>query len=201
MRDTQVLKAMKRRRVKGARLLLRGEKPAQVARQLGVWQHSVMRWERALAEGGLERIARVGRRGGRFRLSQRQLQELATLLKEGALAAGYDTEIWTLPRVAALIGGRFGERLAISSVWYALQRVGFSPQRPSKPARERNEPLIQEWKPRRWPAIKKSARGRDESSSSSTSRGCPSVPVAHVPERPKAKHPFCNTPSAGSSCR
>lgn len=166
MRDAQVLKEMKRRRVKGARMLLRGEKPAQVARELGVSRQSAMRWERALAEGGLEQIARVGRRGGRFRLSGQQLKDLAEVLKQGALAAGYDTEIWTLPRIAALIQERFGERLAISSVWNTLRRMGFSPQRPSKLARERNEPLIRRWKQKRWPALKKSQRDSDESSSS-----------------------------------
>jgi len=166
MRDAQVLKEMKRRRVKGARMLLRGEKAAQVARKLGVSRQSVMRWERALSEGGLDRLAQVGRRGGRFRLSPQQLKELAGWLKQGALAAGYDTEMWTLPRVAALIQERFGERLVITSVWNTLRRMGFSPQRPSKLARERNEPAIKRWKSKRWPTLKKSRRGSDESSSS-----------------------------------
>lgn len=166
MRDSQVLKEMKRRRVKGARMLLRGEKPAQVARALGVSRQSVMRWEQALAEGGLDRLSQVGRRGGRFRLSAQQLKDLAELLKRGAISAGYETEMWTLPRVAALIEERFGERLSISSVWNTLRRMGFSPQRPSKLARERNEPAIKRWKSRRWPALKKSQRGSDGSSSS-----------------------------------
>jgi len=166
MRDSKVLKEMKRRRVKGARMLLRGEKPAQVARAVGVSRQSVMRWERALSEGGLERMAKVGKRGGRFRLSAEQLKELAGLLKQGSLAAGYETEMWTLPRVAALIEERFAERLAISSVWNTLRRMGFSPQRPSKLARERNEPAIKRWKSTRWPNLKKLPRGSDESSSS-----------------------------------
>ena len=165
MKDAEVLREMKQRRVKGARMLLRGEKPAQVARELGVSRQSVMRWERALADGGLKRLAQVGRRGGRSRLSPLQQKELAGLLKQGALSAGYDTEIWTLPRIAALIEERFGHRLVISSVWRTLQRMGFSPQRPSKLARERNEPAIKKWKTKRWPALKKSPRGSDESSS------------------------------------
>lgn len=155
MKDAEVLKGMKQRRVKGARMLLQGEKPAQVARELGVSRQSVMRWQRALADGGIDRLAQVGRRGARFRLSPKQLQELAGRLKQGSMAAGYETEMWTLPRVAALIEERFGERLAISSVWNTLRRMGFSPQRPSKLARERNEPAIKRWKAKRWPALKK----------------------------------------------
>ena len=51
MRDSKELKAMKGRRVKGARMLLRGDEPARVARTVGVSRQTVMRWERALAEG------------------------------------------------------------------------------------------------------------------------------------------------------
>ena len=166
MSDTQVLREMKRRRVRGARMLARGEKPAQVARALAVSRQSVMRWEKALAQGGFERIAKVGRRGGRFRLSEEQLKELAKLLKQGAVSAGYATEIWTLPRVGALIQERFGEKLSTASVWRTLQRMGWSPQRPTGKARERNERTIADWKSKRWPALKKSQRDSDESSSS-----------------------------------
>jgi len=166
MSDTQVLREMNRRRVRGARMLARGEKPAQVARALAVSRQSVMRWEKALAQGGFERIAKVGRRGGRFRLSEEKLKELAKLLKQGAVSAGYATEIWTVPRVGALIQERFGEKLSTASVWRTLQRMGWSPQRPTGKARERNERTIADWKSKRWPAVKKSQRDSDESSSS-----------------------------------
>jgi len=53
MDKTDELKEMKRRRVKGARLLKNGERPAQVARELGVSRQSVMRWGRRLQAGGV----------------------------------------------------------------------------------------------------------------------------------------------------
>ena len=166
MNDKQVLTEMKRRRVRGARMLARGDKPAQVARELGVSRQSVMRWDRALAAQGMGRIAQVGRRGGRYRLSDAQLRELVGVLKQGAIAAGYATELWTLPRIGKLIEERFAVKLATSSVWRTLQRMGWSVQRPSGKARERNERSIATWKAKRWPALKKSQRGSDESSSS-----------------------------------
>jgi hypothetical protein len=36
--------------------------------------------------------------------------------KVGAMAAGFATELWTLPRLAALIKGRFGTALATGGV-------------------------------------------------------------------------------------
>ncbi len=52
-------------------------------------------------------------------------------LKEGALAEGFATELWTLPRVGQLIEKRFGRRYSESQVWRILMSLGFSCQRPS----------------------------------------------------------------------
>jgi transposase len=156
MNDQERMKEMKQRRVKGVRLLQQGERPAEVARRTGVSRQSVMRWERALASKGFTQVAQVGRRGRPRRLTEEQLRELARRLKQGALAAGYATEIWTLPRIAALITERFGVHLARSSVWNVLrEQMGWSVQRPARQARQRDERAIAKWKNKRWPQLKK----------------------------------------------
>jgi transposase len=116
MDDKQRMKELRRRRVKGARLLASGVPPAEVARRVSVSRQSVMRWERAIESGGIDRVARLGARGRPGRLSDAQLRELAQLLKAGAISAGYATKMWTLPRIAVLIQEKFGVRLANSSV-------------------------------------------------------------------------------------
>lgn len=155
MSDSDELKEMKQRRVKGARLLQSGIHPAEVARRVGVSRQSVMRWERRLDAGGMKHIATVGQRGRRRQLSESQLEELAKLLKAGAIAAGYANELWTLPRIGALIETRFGVCLTIPSVWRTLRHMGWSVQRPTGQARQRDEEAITTWKKRRWPALKK----------------------------------------------
>lgn len=156
MNDTQRMQEMKRRRVKGARLLKAGKHPAEVARLTGVSRQSVMRWQRAIAIKGLAEIARVGRRGRPRRLSDTQLKELAQCLKQGALAAGYATEIWTTPRIAELIAEKFGVRMPSGSVWRVLrEQMDWSVQRPSGQARQRDERAITTWKKKRWPELKK----------------------------------------------
>jgi transposase len=155
MSDNDELKEMKQRRVKGARLLQSGTHPAEVARRVGVSRQSVMRWERRLAAGGMKHIATVGQRGRRRQLTEAQLEELAKLLKAGAIAAGYANELWTLPRIGALIEARFAVRLTNPSVWRTLRHMGWSVQRPTGQARQRDEEAITTWKKRRWPALKK----------------------------------------------
>ena len=155
MDTEQRLKELERRRLRGARLLSNGTHPAEVARQVGVSRQSVMRWERALKENGIQGLERVEAPGRPRRLSQRQLKELAKVLKAGSLAAGYATEMWTLPRIGALIQERFGVKLAQSSVWRTLQKMEWSPQRPARQARQRDEAAIRTWKNKRWVELKK----------------------------------------------
>jgi transposase len=162
MSKTDELKEMKRRRIKGAKLLQSGKRPAQVARMLEVSRQTVMRWERRLAAEGLQQMAQVGVRGRRRQLSEAQLEELAKLLKAGAIALGYANELWTLPRIGALIQARFGVSLTNTSVWRTLRHMGWSLQRPAGQARQRDEPAIGAWKQKRWPALKKSLRDKAE---------------------------------------
>lgn len=155
MSDEHELKKMKERRVEGARLLQSGLHAAEVARRVGVSRQSVMRWEERLKAGGMKHIARIGKRGRRRQLSEAQLQELAKLLKAGSIAAGYANEMWTLPRIGALIQAHFNITLSSSSVWRTLEYMGWSVQRPARQARQRDEAAIAAWKSKRWPALKK----------------------------------------------
>lgn len=155
MDTEQRLKELERRRLRGARLLSTGTHPAEVARQVGVSRQSVMRWERALKQEGVRSLERATAPGRPSRLSDAQLKELAKMLKAGSLAAGYATEMWTLPRIGALIQERFGVKFAQSSVWRTLQRMGWSPQRPARQARQRDEEAIRTWKNKRWVELKK----------------------------------------------
>ena len=108
-------------------------------------------------------------RGRPSGLSEEQRGKLLAALMAGALAEGFPTELWTLSRVGALIERRFGRRYSESQVWRILIALGFSCQRPSSRALERNEGAIRRWKRERWPVLKKTPRNRVVSSSSSTS--------------------------------
>lgn len=162
MRHSQKLKELERRRRRGARLLLVGNSQADVARQIGVSRQTVMRWDRTLKEGGIEALRRPERFGRPERLTEAQRAELVRVLKEGSLAAGFATELWTLPRIAQLIEQKFSVSMVPSSVWRLLGRLGWSVQRPTGQARERDERAIRTWKAKRWPELKKSLRGKAE---------------------------------------
>lgn len=155
MRHSQKLKVLERRRLRGARLLAAGESQAEVARRVGVSRQTVMRWDRVREQGGVEALRRPRQFGRPERLTVEQRAELVQILKAGALAAGFGTELWTVPRIGQLINERFGVSMVSTSVWRLLGRLGWSVQRPAGQARERDERAIRTWKQKRWPELKK----------------------------------------------
>src|ERR1022692_4134169 len=108
-------------------------------------------------------------RGRPSGLDDVQRRELMRALRSGALAEGFATDLWTLPRVGELIKRRFTRSYSESQVWRILISLGFSCQRPSGRALERDESAIKRWKQTRWPALKKTLQNKGGSSSSSTS--------------------------------
>ncbi len=150
----RVGQVLQRRRLRAGRLLLRGVAQAEVARRIGVTRTTVSEWNEKLQAGGLDSLRRRPR-GRPAGLDALQRRALSGRLKSGALAEGFATELWTLPRVGKLIEKRFGRAYSESQVWRILRSLGFSCQRPSGRALERNESAIQRWKRERWPALKK----------------------------------------------
>jgi transposase len=159
---------LERRRLRAARLLEKGLSPAQVAREVGVHRQSVGRWAAQLAQQGRAGLQQAGRAGRKPRLSAADLGRIAQALKRGPEAFGYDTGLWTAARVAQLIEQQCGIAYHPGHVWRLLRQLGWSCQRPTGRALERNEQAIAQWKRKRWPEIKKKPKKRGGSSFSST---------------------------------
>jgi transposase len=95
--------------------------------------------------------------GGHSRLTAAERRRLATILVRGPRAWGYSNDLWTLARVAEVIERRFNVRYHVSHVHRLLGQLGFSAQKPARLARERNDIAVEEFRGKRWSAIKKGA--------------------------------------------
>ena len=100
-------------------------------------------------------MAGAGRTGRKRKLSGDELCRLEAILLAGAPAQGYETDLWTLKRIAQVIWRQFGVTYHAGHVWKVLGQLGWSCQRPQRKARERNEDAIRRWVRYRWPRIKK----------------------------------------------
>jgi transposase len=147
--------ALEKRRLAGVKLLQAGVHQSEVARRLGVHRQSISRWAAALRKQGKEALRKAGRAGRRPSLSPEQKQEIKAALVKGPEAAGYDTALWTIGRVAALIKELTGVDYHPGHAWRILRSLGWSSQRPVGRALERDEKAISHWKKKQWPAIKK----------------------------------------------
>jgi|SRR5579863_271157 len=159
---------LEQRRMEGARLLRQGVPQAEVARRVGVHRQSVHRWALQLDEKGLRGLKQAGRAGRKPQLGQEDLRRIERQLKRGPKAFGYRTELWTAARVGRLIEEECGVHYHPGHVWRLLRRMGWSCQRPSGRARERDEAAIAEWKRKKWPEIKKKPEKSGARSFSST---------------------------------
>src|SRR6266571_2374610 len=160
--------ALEQRRLLGARLLQQGVPQAEVARRVGVHRQSVSRWAQQLQRGGQRALKKAGRAGRKPRLRPEDLRRIEPGLKRGPQALGYETTLWTSSRVAQLIEHECGVKYDPSQAWRILRQLGWSCQRPTGRALERDEAKIQQWKKGRWPKLKKRPKMRAAPSSSST---------------------------------
>ena len=147
--------ALERRRFEAIRLWEKGLNQAEVARRLKVARQTVARWVLDYRSGGKDGLRKVGRAGRKPLLTGEDRQRLTELLLRGPESLGYETPLWSCPRVAHLIEQEFGVAYHEGHVWKILVGLGWSPQRPVGRARERNEAAIRTWKRKTWPAIKK----------------------------------------------
>jgi transposase len=147
--------ALEKRRMQAARLLKKGIHEAEVARRVGAHRQSVNRWVKQLEESGIAGLKKAGRAGRKPRLSEKELENIREALKRGPEALGYETGLWTAWRVADLIERECGVQYHPGHVWKILKQLGWSCQRPTGRALERDEEAIRRWKKKRWPELKK----------------------------------------------
>jgi transposase len=153
---------LEQRRREAAELLRQGVHPAEVARRVGVHRQSVGRWAKQLEQGGLRALRRAGRAGRKAQLGPEELRRIERGLKRGPEALGYESGLWTSARVAHLIESECGVHYHPGHAWRILRQLGWSCQRPTGRARERDEAAVRRWKQERWPEIKKKLEKRAE---------------------------------------
>ena len=162
---------MEKRRLRSARLFEKGYSSAEVARRLGVTRQVSHRWRQAWEAGGKAALASKGQAGRKSKMDAAAGQRVVEALLSGPKSQGCKTELWTLPRVSALIEKVAGGRYHAGHVWRVLGALGFSCQRPERRALERDGKAIGTWKRKTWPTLKKRPGASGASSSSWTRAG------------------------------
>src|SRR5579862_4225110 len=154
MKPALTRKQLAQCRQQAATLFEQGLSNAEVGRRIGISRQTVSGWRQRFqvqGEAGLQ----LHPPGPDPRLSQQQQEQLVASLLQGPLAFGYDTQLWTLERIADLIAKQTGITYHPGHVWRLMRQWHWTCQKPEGVAKERNEAAIDHWLEVEWPRIKK----------------------------------------------
>jgi transposase len=138
----------------------------QIATALGASEGAVSQWMKRAREGGADALRHRSPPGAPRRLTTEQLAQLPALLARGPEAYDFRGQLWTRGRIAAVIQLEFGVSYQPRHVGRVCQAIRWSPQKPARRARQRDEAAVTRWQEETWPAIK---RGRKPSRRASSS--------------------------------
>jgi len=190
-RQTRDFTSLERRRKQAARLFAKGDASlASIARELKVTRQSASRWYQQWRSGGTGALKAAGRAGRKPRLSAGQLRRVEAALLKGAPHHGFSAELWTLPRIAAVVERLTGVKYHPGHIWKILGSMNWTVQKPERQAKERDQAKVQYWKEVRWPDIKKTLSASKPGSSSKTNpvsrSNLPSAPVGRRAAKPRS---------------
>jgi transposase len=154
------------RRLQAWHLKQQGWAQRQIATALGVSEGAVSQWMKRGRAGGPEALRHRPRPGAPRRLTADQLARLPTVLQQSPEAYGFRGALWTRARIAAVIYLAFGISYHPRHVGRLCKAVRWSPQKPARRARQRDEAAIAQWRDETWPAIKRGRKPKSKPSSS-----------------------------------
>lgn len=160
-------------RLVGLRMLVSGRAARDVMEACHVCDDTVREWRRRLENAGGDPDAAADdapRCGAPPKLDEAQRDELIELLVAGPEAAGFEGNLWTLPRIRRLILDRFGVEYHVDHLGRLVKALGYSSKKPILRALQRNDEARRKFREETWPAAVKKGAPRMPSSSASTRR-------------------------------
>jgi transposase len=132
-----------------------GRPTCEIAKVVDRDDQTVRAWRRTWKAGGLDALKAKPHPGRVPKLSSEQWQEVLAMLERSPQEHGYDAYLWTTNLMARLIKEKFAVDYHHDYVGEMLHKLGWSCQKPTKVARERDEAAIARWKSQVWPDLLK----------------------------------------------
>lgn len=132
-----------------------GRSQADVAKRLGVSTAAACKWHAAWDAEGMEGLDSKGPPGFASALDDKKKQKFKQAILQGPVPNGYETDLWTLNRLAEVLKKTTKVSFGPVRTWQVVRELGFTPQKPQLKAKERDEKAILDWKTRRLPGLKK----------------------------------------------
>lgn len=152
-------KTMEQIRTRAVRRVQEGESPETVIKALGFARTCIYNWLARYRAGGWHALRTRKQSGRPKKLDGNQIAWVyRTIRDKNPQQLKFPFALWTRRLVVRLIKKRFGVKLSESSVGRLLRQLGFTCQKPLYRAYQQNPDLINEWKAKVFPEIKKQAK-------------------------------------------
>ena len=156
---------MEARRITAVERVNEGWAQKDVAAFLGVHPVTVAKWVARHRAEGNDGLAAKPTPGRPPFLNADQERQVLGWLSESPAKHGFRTDLWTARRVAELIHKKFGVRFHPNYLREWLSKRNYTPQKPARRARQRDQAKIDRWVAEDWPRIqKRRTRSRPTSS-------------------------------------
>lgn len=147
-----------KRRLKAGKLFEKGITQAKVAQKLKVSHTATLLWHQMWAKSGIDGLKSKGNSGPEPQLTEEGRKKVRAAIIKGASKFGYDSDLWTLDRVAAVIKKLTKVKFKRTHTWETLISIGLTCQKPQLKPREQNQREIKRWKSKTFPKLKKMGR-------------------------------------------
>lgn len=147
---------LEERRVKAVKLVVDKKwTQAVAATKSKVSLRTMQAWMKSYRENGFSGLKAKPTPGRPSRLTESQRKKLIKILIKGPRAFGFQTDLWTCPRVSKVVKKELGLSYHVDHIGRLLHQLGFSPQKPERVAIEKDEKVLWHWVKKEWPEIKK----------------------------------------------
>jgi transposase len=147
-----------KRRLKAGKLFEKGITQAKIAQKMKVSHTAALLWYQAWEKEGLGGLKSKGKSGPEPQLAEEDRKKVRAAIIKGASKFGYDSDLWTLDRVAAVIKKLTKIKFKRTHTWEILISIGLTCQKPQLKPKEQNQKEIKKWKLKTFPKLKKMGR-------------------------------------------
>lgn len=145
-------------RHRAAVAVVNGMTVGDVATAYAVDRKTVSRWVTKFRNGGPNELQRKVGSGRPRKLDELTEAELRRIILPGAMASGFETDLWTVRRLRRVITETFHFSLSKNSIWRRLRAAGLTYQKPEREYYEIDEATRKKWLRYEVPKIRRAVR-------------------------------------------
>ena len=139
------------------RMVDHGMRVEDVASGMRLNRSTVFGWIHKYRKGGSQALKSTKATGAHPKLTQIQVLKMIKYLRLPATEYGFDSDLWTGPRVRILIRNKFGVTLHSKHMPRFLRRLGMIRKSPERRALEQDQKAVSRWRRHELPTITRCA--------------------------------------------